>query len=188
MQGTCERTGDELILRFERHFTQTIDRLWQALTDPSELTKWIAGDEAVVELRPGGRVWFSGHGGIESTIVELDAPHVIAYGWRTNEWEGGVIRWELSEEGGGTKLSFTHRMPEPDKQEQERLMKKMGFGPEMYDPIPRNLAGWHSLIDALAVAIEGQSATQGTPQENADEPDWKKLHRMYVEAHGTNGS
>lgn len=184
MQGTCERTGEELILRFERHLTQPIDRVWRSLTDPSELTKWIAGDEAVMELRPGGRVWFSGHGGIESTVIDVDPPRAIEYGWRTSDWEGGTIRWELSEESDGTKLSFTHRMPEPDPEEQERLMKKMGFGPEMYDAVPRNLAGWHSIIDALAKALGDEPSQQGTPQENADEAAWKQLHRRYVELYG----
>ena len=172
MQGTAEHIGDQLVLRFERRFAQPIERVWSALTDPSELTKWIAGDDATVDLRIGGRVWFAGHGGIDSAIVELDPPRVIAYGWRTSEWEGGTIRWELSEDGGGTKLVFTHRMPEPDPAEQERLMKKMGFGPEMYDAVPRNLAGWHSLLDSLAASLEGRT----------DEQDWKALHRRYVES------
>src|SRR5438874_2708950 len=131
MRGTAERIGGDLVLHFERRFDQPIERVWSAVTDPNELTKWIAGDKAEIDLRVGGRVWFSGHGGIESTIVDLEPPRVIEYGWRTSDWEGGLIRWELSPDGDGTKLTFTHRMPEPDPAEQERLMKKMGFGPDM---------------------------------------------------------
>jgi hypothetical protein len=60
-------------------------------------------------------------------------------------------------------------------------MKKMGFPPEMYDAVPRNLAGWHSIIDALTAAVDGAGGQQGTPQENAGDAEWKKLHRMYTE-------
>ncbi len=172
MQGTAEHAGDDVVLRFERHFAQPIERVWAAISEPAQLTKWIAGDDAEVELRVGGRVWFAGHGGIESTVVDLDPQHLIEYGWRTSDWEGGTIRWELSENDGGTKLVFTHRFPEPDPAEQERLMKKMGFGPEMYDAVPRNLAGWHALLDALDRSL-------GT---HVPEIEWTDIHRIYVAA------
>src|SRR4051794_4605521 len=119
MQGTFERKANTYVFSFERHLSQPVERVWKALTDPSELTKWIAGDKAEMELRVGGRVWFSGHGGIESTVVDLEPERAIEYGWRTSEWEGGLIRWEIEPDGDGTKLTFTHRMPVPDPAEQE---------------------------------------------------------------------
>jgi len=185
MEGTAQLTDDGgYLLRFERHFDHPIDKVWSAITDPSELTKWIAGDDAVVELRVGGRVHFAGHGGIEATVLALEPPHIFEYGWKTSEWDGGPIRWELSEEGSGTKLTFTHRFPQPDMDEQIALMKKMGFGPDMYDPIPRTLAGWHSLIDDLGRVLDSRpSADQGSPT-----PEWKVLHLRYKERFSTTGS
>ena len=181
MRGIAEHHHGTLILTFDRDLDHPIEKVWASLTQPEHLTKWIAGDEAVMELRKGGRVWFAGHGGIESTVVDVDPPRVISYGWRTSEWDGGVIRFELSERNGGTHLHFKHAMNEPDPEEQKRLMQKMGFGPEMYDPVPRNLAGWHSIIDELANEISGGAVAQGTPRQNADRDAWKHLHRMYVQ-------
>src|SRR6476646_8713029 len=133
MKGTAEKTSDGYTLLFEREFNHPIEKVWSAITDLAQLTKWIAGENAVVDLRIGGRVHMSGHGGIEATVLALDPPYVIEYEWKTSEWDGGPIRWELAETSGGTKLTFTHRFPEPDMAEQEELMKKMGFGPDMYD-------------------------------------------------------
>jgi uncharacterized protein YndB with AHSA1/START domain len=191
MEGTAQRTDDGgYLLRFERHFDHPIEKVWSAITDPSELTKWIAGDEAVVEPCVGGRVFMSGHGGIEATMLAFEPPRLIEYDWKTSEWDGGPIRWELSEEGSGTKLTFTHRFPQPDMAEQERLMKKMGFGPDMYDPIPRTLAGWHSLIEELQATLDGVTTDHdvNNPQDGAQQPRWKQLHNHYVERYSTTGS
>jgi uncharacterized protein YndB with AHSA1/START domain len=187
MQGIAAKTDDGYTLRFERHLNHPIDRVWNAITDPDELTKWLAGEKAIVELRVGGRVYMSGHGGIEATVLAIDPPRMIEYAWKTAEWDGGPIRWELSEDDGGTKLTFTHRFPEPDMAEQERLMTKMGFGPDMFDPIPRTLAGWHSLIEQLEAVLEGAQDTADTrpPVEGAHEPRWKQLHRMYIDLSGS---
>jgi uncharacterized protein YndB with AHSA1/START domain len=185
MDGNATKTSDGgYLLTFERRFDHPIEKVWKAISDPSELTKWIAGDEAVVEPRVGGRVHMSGHGGIEATVLAYEPPHVIEYDWKTSEWDGGPIRWELAEDGSGTKLTFTHRFPEPDMDEQIAMMKKMGFGPDMYDPIPRTLAGWHSLIDDLGNTLDGKATSdQGRPT-----PAWKQLHERYKERFSTTGS
>ena len=188
LEGTATETPDGgYLLSFERHFDHPIEKVWSAISDPSELTKWLAGDEAIVEGRIGGRVFMSGHGGIESTVRAYEPPHVIEYDWKTSEWDGGPIRWELSEDGGGTKLTFTHRFPEPDMAEQEQLMKKMGFGPDMYDPIPRTLAGWHTLIEELAAHVDERPSDHdvNTPQEGAEQPRWKTLHQRYKDLYAT---
>ena len=187
MQGIAEKTAEGYTLRFERHLAHPIENVWAAITEPSELTKWLAGDEAIVEQRVGGRVFMSGHGGIEATVLAIDPPRLIEYEWKTSEWDGGPIRWELTPDGDGTKLTFTHRFPEPDVAEQERLMKKMGFGPDMYDPIPRTLAGWHSLIEQLEAVLLGEQRAADTrpPVEGAEEPRWKQLHRMYTDMYAT---
>lgn len=186
MQGTAEKRDDgTYLLRFERHFDHPIEKVWDAITQPEHLTKWIAGDDAIVDLRVGGRVYFSGHGGIEATVLDCDPPRVISYEWKTSEWDGGPIRWELSPDGDGTRLTFTHHFPEPDMAEQERLMKKMGFGPDMYDPIPRTLSGWHTLIDELGLLLDGRTSNVDTPQEGAQQPKWKTLHNRYKELYAT---
>lgn len=87
------------------------DRVWRALTDPNELAKWFP-DEAVVDLRPGGRgslTWHN-HGSGELEVVEVDAPHRFVWRWqepagRSFEEFSTTVEWTLTpNDQGGTTL------------------------------------------------------------------------------------
>lgn len=63
-------------------FTADVDRVWQAITDPGELARWF-GDEAEVDLRPGGNaimVW-EDHGRYAIRIDEVDPPRRLVWSW-----------------------------------------------------------------------------------------------------------
>jgi uncharacterized protein YndB with AHSA1/START domain len=46
------------VLRFKRHLGHTLDRVWRAITVPSELAHWFPG-KVDIDLRIGGEVTFT---------------------------------------------------------------------------------------------------------------------------------
>ena len=175
--GTVRPTANGFLLRFERRIAHPVQDVWDALT--VEHSEWLSGTGAEIELRIGGRVHMPDHT-IESTVVELDPPRVIAFGWDSRDWgEGGVVRWELAPDGDGTRLVLTHDHPPIDPAQQHEFAKRMGWPDEMTRAVPRTLAGWHALLDRLERKLDGAAQPDmPTPEEPGNE--WEPLFRHYL--------
>lgn len=72
-----ERVVEKLV-----DFEVDVDRVWEAITDPNELARWF-GDEAEVDLRPGGDVFMTweNHGRYAIRVEEVDAPTRLVWSW-----------------------------------------------------------------------------------------------------------
>lgn len=171
--GTLERTGDGFILRFERDLAHPIEAVWAAITDSSRLDDWLSPAHSEIDLRLGGRVRLGNE--VDSTIVAIDPPRLIEYGWKSSEWDGGSIRWELEPHGEGTRLVLIHNNPvlDPAGVEAQRQIVE-----NWTDPYSPTLAGWHAILDHLAAWLDGTATgtVMGQPS-----PQWEKLHEHYKE-------
>lgn len=138
--GAVREVEDGYELRFERLYKAPIDEVWALLTEPDRIEEWLG--VADVELRPGGRFRLLevGGQGIAGVILTLEPPRVLEYTWNSAEWTGGTVRYELSEADGGTRLVFTHIHP-------ARSWEVYRY---------KSLAGWHTLLDLLELAVEGR--------------------------------
>ena len=47
MDGALLRDGDRYLLRFERHFSHPVERVWKAITEPTERSAWFPGEAAI---------------------------------------------------------------------------------------------------------------------------------------------
>jgi uncharacterized protein YndB with AHSA1/START domain len=161
--GTLETRGDTHILRYERHYTHPIERVWAALTEPDQIEAWLA--RADVELTRGGRVeleWLNTdehgnryeHATARGTITELEAPRVIQYDTDVH----GVLRWELDPDDGGTRLTLTVAIQLPA------------------DQVTENRSGWHVHLDFLADALEGGRVDW----EHWPRDRWQAHHDRYL--------
>jgi uncharacterized protein YndB with AHSA1/START domain len=141
--GAVREVADGYELRFERIYDAPIDDVWALLTEPERIEEWLG--VADVELRTGGRYRLLevGGQGIAGVILTLEEPRVLEYTWDSAEWTGGTVRYELSESDGGTRLVFTHIHP------------AKSWGEYRY----KSLAGWHTLLDLLELAVEGSPAS-----------------------------
>jgi uncharacterized protein YndB with AHSA1/START domain len=88
-----------------------VARVWEMLTVPAQMNRWIARD-AQVDVQVGGRYSYgwpeeAGKYG-PMNILELDPPHRLVISWH----EGGVVSrvsWNLSPDGvAATRLRLTH--------------------------------------------------------------------------------
>jgi uncharacterized protein YndB with AHSA1/START domain len=162
--GTVQELADGYRLRFERHFQHPIEKVWAALTTPTKRAEWFAPGE--MELTLGGRValaFTDGNTVIDGEVTALEPPRLLEFTWTDKGDDLGFVRWELSREDGGTHLVLTHTLSETART----------FG------LPA-LAGWHTLLENLAVLLDGQLPS--------DLPDrWQEFHDHYAEL-GTMGA
>jgi uncharacterized protein YndB with AHSA1/START domain len=142
-EGTAEFHADHAILRYERRLNHPVERVWAAITEPSEIEAWWGRANVDLKLRGSMRIeWLNGDVTMPATITELDPPRVL-------EIEGephGTLRFELRPDGDATVLTFVARSEIPAE-----FRSKV-------------LAGWHFHLDALEDFVD-----HGT---RVDWPNW----------------
>ncbi|MGZ6014564.1 MAG: SRPBCC family protein [Phenylobacterium sp.] len=130
--GEIRPTGDGCELVFERRLAQPVAKVWAALTVPERISEWLM-TRTEVELRVGGRFaldWIDGAHAMVGEIVELDPPRLIAWTWPHEQHPDSVVRWVLTPEGEGCRLTLT-----------QTHMRK----PHVLDVA----AGWHAYLECL---------------------------------------
>ncbi len=113
------KTAEKVSLEREIAIAASPEMVWEFLVDPDKATRWM-GQACSFDARPGGEYRCDvilGHTA-RGEFVELDPPHrlVFTWGWEPGE-EGpnpvppgsSTIEIELTPDGDGTKLRFTHR-------------------------------------------------------------------------------
>jgi uncharacterized protein YndB with AHSA1/START domain len=158
--GSVERDGSNSIIRFERRFAHPVVRVWKAITDPAQAIKWWGALD--IQCKPGGKAvveWQNtddqgNRAVMHGVITELDPPRVL-------EIEGdihGTLRFVLTPDGNGTRLTFTSTLELPDEYR------------------TKVLAGWHFHLDALAEALAGNAVDWPHWPKDA----WERIHEEYV--------
>jgi uncharacterized protein YndB with AHSA1/START domain len=176
--GTVKAVGDEYQLRFERDLPHPVEKVWAFLTEPDKLKTWLADGE--IDLRVGGRVFLEGDN-IDSHVTALEPGRVLAFGWKTADWDGGIIRFELEPTSDGTRLNFTHDMSKLSDEAKRELMDKIEV-PEGWDQLPSTLAGWHSIFDRLGKALDGSAQRSSLDWREAGKDaldEWRALNEHY---------
>lgn len=88
-----------------------IDKVWDALTNPTSIRGWMGDDTVVVELRVGGHYQFFG-GSTTGVFTKIEKPDKLAYTWRQGEWQkdwpDSLVSWELTPVDQETQVLLTH--------------------------------------------------------------------------------
>jgi uncharacterized protein YndB with AHSA1/START domain len=123
LMATNAVTPDQDAIALEVVIAAPPDRVFQAITDPSQLLGWWGqrgiyhGTKWSTDLRPGGQ-WRSE--GVSDTdgsafhvsgeYLEVDPPRLLVHTWIAS-WSGPlktVVRWELEPAAGGTLIRLQH--------------------------------------------------------------------------------
>ena len=100
-------------LKIEKIYSKPIEKVWNAISNEEAVKKWfmnikfdsLVGGDYYIEEKPTD-VW---DGKIYGKIITFQAPNLFEHTWKTNELaEDTLVRWELEEVDGGTKLTLTH--------------------------------------------------------------------------------
>ncbi|MDG4825375.1 SRPBCC family protein [Asanoa sp. WMMD1127] len=120
--GHLDVRGETATMTFRRRLPYPIDAVWAAITDPAERAIWFGA--TTIDARPGGTITMmpddppAAPEAKEMTgrILTWQPPTgagartaVLEHEWRQRIVEDGVVRYELTEDGDGTVLVFTHR-------------------------------------------------------------------------------
>jgi uncharacterized protein YndB with AHSA1/START domain len=138
--GTLTVDGDHVTMTFRRRLPHPIEKVWAAITDPDERKAWFGEttiDGETIEMLPDDPPAAPDAKRVTGRILVWQPPHVFEHEWNQRIVEAGVVRYELTEDGDGTLLTFTHHGLS------ERNAK--GFIP-----------GTHAFFDRLAAHLAAQ--------------------------------
>ena len=145
-------TYSEGALRFERRLAHPIEKVWRAVSEPSELAHWFPCSVEADELRVGAALRFVfpeevGGMTMDGEVTALEPPRLLAFTWGEDE-----LRFELEPHGdGGTLLRFSDVIAEQDK-------------------AARDAAGWDVCLARLDQRLAG---------ETAEPPEWRPFYEEY---------
>jgi uncharacterized protein YndB with AHSA1/START domain len=87
------------------------EEAWEAITDPEQLGEWL-GDDAEVELRPGGELAIElEQGERRGFFEEVDAPRRLVFWWRADDAEASRVEIELEPAPAGTRVRVVESRP-----------------------------------------------------------------------------
>ena len=136
LDGSIAVEGDRATVTFERRYPKRRADVWDAITNPDRLAQWL--DDTTLDLRVGGAfVVHFGDAPMRGTITDLEPGTLIAYSWHEGRPDASHVRWELSDDGEGTRMRLIHTRlaaASPD-----------GFA-----------AGWHQHLEQLESLLGGE--------------------------------
>ena len=149
--GTLETIDGRPALRFERTLGHSVERVWRAISDPAELERWFP---AAADWTPATGEIFEAYGG-SGEVTEVDAPHRLSWTFGDDGYS-----FELSAEGDGCRLIFTHVFDDRSLAAQ-------------------TAAGWETYLSRLEPHLAGGHLSEA----DAHQP-WEELHERYAERFG----
>ena len=119
-------------LDWERVYPQSLERVWQAVSDAEEISAWMKFSTQL-EPKVGGKIHieFSPEGSLDGIVCNFESPNLLVY-----TWGDSLVNWKLESEGTGTRLRFSH----------------VGVRPELLDGLG---AGWHGFLRQLEDHLTG---------------------------------
>jgi len=121
------------------------ERVWSALTEPSELLRWFPTEAAAIDLRPGGAASFVWDESEDEAIVDVvEPPHRLVFRWRPSGLDRPYtsVSFALEEIEDGTRLTLVESgfasLPGQIREQSQR----------------GNDAGWRDELDELKTYLE----------------------------------
>ena len=159
------KDGDKWALVVVRELRHPPEMVWQALTDPAQLSEWAPFD-ADRNLAAVGPVKLSTVGTptpqvSESTVTRAEAPKRLEHSWAGND-----LRWELEalHSGGGTRLRLWIAI--------DRRFIAWGA------------AGWHICFDVLERLLADEPMGRIAGPEAMKIDGWHRLTAEYAKQFG----
>jgi uncharacterized protein YndB with AHSA1/START domain len=138
--GILRVDGARRGVRFERRFAATVEEVWDALTRPERLARWLAPGAIETRVEGAVRLDFGDGGLVTGRVLRCEPPSVLEFEWRFPGETQSVVCFELSHAAEGTVLVLDHRA----------LADEHATG---YS------AGWHAHLASLGDLLDGGSGS-----------------------------
>jgi len=155
------KDGETWTLVLVRDLQHPPEKVWRALTEPTNLRQWAPFD-ASANLGNVGTVevtWIGSPTPTEARVTRADAPELLEY-----TSGGNGMRWELEARDGGTRLTLWAVI--------DRRYIAMGA------------AGWHIAFDVLERLLDGTPIGRITGAEAMQFEGWQRLNAEYARQFG----
>jgi uncharacterized protein YndB with AHSA1/START domain len=161
--GELTINGEVATLTYHRRLPYPIAHVWAAITDPGQRAAWFG--ETTIEPRAGGAITMlpddppaaADAKRMTGRILVWDPPHVFEHEWHQRIIGDGVVRYELSEDGAATLLTFTHRGLS--------VSNAKGFAP-----------GEHAFLDRLDAHLAGRPLPGWSERYTELAPSYPPMH------------
>jgi uncharacterized protein YndB with AHSA1/START domain len=159
-----QKSGEGWTLVLTRDLRHSPERVWQALTDPAELSQWSPFDADGNLGKTGNTVKLTTVGAptphvTETTVTRADAPEVLEY-----NWGGFDVRWKLEPHGEGTRLTLWTNI--------DKRFIAMGA------------AGWHLCLDVMDYLLSGDPIGRIVAADAMHFEGWQRLNAKYAQEFG----
>ncbi|HEY2823999.1 MAG TPA: SRPBCC family protein [Gemmatimonadales bacterium] len=154
-----KKDGETWALVVTRDLRHPPENVWQALTDPAQLSQWAPFDADGSLAAVGAKVKLTTVGApqphvTETTVTRADRPRILEY-----NWGGFDMRWQLEPRDGGTRLTLWTNI--------DRRFIAMGA------------AGWHICFDVLDHLLGGSPIGRIAGPAAMKVDGWQRLHAEY---------
>jgi len=127
-------------IRLERVYTQAPGKVWQALTVPEMVARWWAPGDIRAEVGHRFEMDMGQWGKQPCEVLEVEAERRFSYRF-AEPTLNTIITWELTPEGGGTRLTLIHQ----------------GF--DLESPVGRSAyegmkPGWPGILERIATVLD----------------------------------
>ncbi|MFG1638224.1 SRPBCC family protein [Pseudonocardia alni] len=142
IQVTVDPDGP--VLRFARRYPHPIEKVWAALTEPAQMSRWFPC-EVQAEMRVGGTITLTFEGGEQdhAEITELEPPTAFGFTWADER-----LRWTLEPDGDGCVLRLSNTVLDPRWS-------------------ANTAAGWDRCFETLAAHLGGSDLVTTTGPDEA---------------------
>jgi len=160
-----QKDGDTWTLVLVRELRHPPALVWQALTDPAQLSEWAPfdADRSLAAVGPVKLTTIGApapHATIETHVKRADAPRSLEY-----SWGGGDMRWQLEPLGAkGTRLTLWSNI--------NRAWISAGA------------AGWHICFEVLDRLLAGEPMGRMVGPQLMQFGGWQRLNADYAKQFG----
>lgn len=155
--------GDRWTLTFVRDFSHPPEKVWSALTDPTQLEQWAPfnADRDLARTGPATLTMVSrDHSeAMTASVTRSEPPTLLEYTWGPD-----LLQWRLEAIDEGTRLTLRHTVSD----------RALG---------PKVAAGWHLCLVVADAMLAGESIGR-IVGEDAMDYRWQELHDEYAERLG----
>jgi uncharacterized protein YndB with AHSA1/START domain len=155
------KDGEKWTLILVRELRHPPAMVWEALTDPAQLSEWAPfdSDRNLSTVGPVKLSMVTTPQIIDTAVRRAEAPRLLEYSWGDSD-----LRWELEPLGSGTRLTLWHNI--------DRRFIAWGA------------AGWHICFDVLQHLLAGEPMGRLVGADAVKFGGWQRLRAEYASQFG----